>query len=102
TTPRPARPGPDTPAGCPPVRGIADGGRAPPPRRGQLRRPTPAAIGSRVRVDRGLHGRRAGGRGGHRVAGVAVRGSTEPASGSRLLTPIARAVGRAYTGRVRI
>ncbi len=33
---------------------------------------------------------------------VTVRGSTEPASGSRLLTPVARAISRSYPGDVLI
>lgn len=33
---------------------------------------------------------------------ITVRGSTEPASGSRLLTPIARAVARHYRGEVEV
>lgn len=33
---------------------------------------------------------------------VSVRGSTEPASGSRLLTPIARTISNRYTGEVQI
>ena len=33
---------------------------------------------------------------------ITVRGSTEPASGSRLLTPIARAISHRYAGEVQI